>query len=115
MARRPKPISPPPISPPPYPMVFETLSEPFINKHDMEKEPSCSNGIVNVRRYRITVELIDEPIEVIRERILKLWYACDNWHHWSPLKSAAARVGLVLDMRDVGRDRKEKVPRMPHS
>lgn len=106
--RRPKPI---PYAPPPYPRVFETLREPHINEHNIAKEPSCFNGIVNVRRYRITVELIEEPVEVIRERILKLWYTCDNWHHWDPLKRAAAEVGLALDMRDVGRDRKTEARR----
>lgn len=59
----------------------------------------------------ITVELVEEPIEVIRERILKLWRECDNWHHWDLLKSAAAESGLVLSMLDVERDRKTEASR----
>jgi DNA helicase HerA-like ATPase len=61
-----------------------------------QDEPSCFNGNVRVRKYRVTVELIDEPEEVIRERIQKLWDECNNHHHWQPLKNAAKQYGLDL-------------------
>lgn len=64
-----------------------------------QKEPSSFNGDVQVRKYRVTVELIDEPDEVIRERIQKLWDECENHHHWQPLKNEAKKYGLELKHR----------------
>lgn len=64
-----------------------------------QKEPSSFNGNVQVRKYRVTVELIDEPDEVIRERIQKLWDECNNHYHWKPLKNEAKKYGLELKHR----------------
>lgn len=68
-------------------------------------EPSCFNGVVSVRKYRVTVELVDEPDEAIRERIQKLWDECDNSHHWDPLRYAAKEYGLELEF-PAGKNRK---------
>lgn len=68
--------------------------------------PACFNGNVRVRKYRIRIELIDEPNEVIAERIQKLWNECDNHYHWEPLMAAAMKVGLELNSKDFGKDRK---------
>lgn len=62
-----------------------------------QSHPSSFNGWVRVRRYRITIEEIEEPDEVIAARIQELWDTCDNYHHVGPLRSAAARVGLKLE------------------
>ena len=62
-------------------------------------EPSSFNGNVEVRKYRVTVELIDEPDEVICGRIQKLWDECKNHHHWLPLQAAAKKYGLELKQR----------------
>ena len=74
----------------------------------IQDEPSSFNGIVNVHRYRVMVELIEEPNEVIAERIRKLWRECDNLHHRQPLKGAAAKIGVELDSSEYGKDRKQK-------
>lgn len=70
----------------------------------LETKPSCWNGSVSVLRYRVTAELIEEPDEVIRGRIRKLWRECDNFHHWTPLKAMAAKYGLELDHDECGKD-----------
>lgn len=82
-------------------MVVETFREVGSwELGNMQRDhPSCFNGVVSVRKYRVTVEQIDEPVEVIRERIQALWDRCDNHHHYAPLKSAAAAVGLTLSSR----------------
>jgi len=84
---------------PQFPVVFETFNGYITSSMQRfdDKQPSCFNGYVNVRKYRVTIEIVPEPDEVIRERIIKLWRMCDNHHHWTPLKSAAAKVGLKLD------------------
>ena len=62
----------------------------------ISKDPSCFNGIVSVRKYRVTIELIDEPMNVIHARLQKMWDECDNSHHWGPLREAAKEYGLEL-------------------
>lgn len=60
------------------------------------EQPSCFNGIVSYRKYRVTVELIDEPHDVLEARLRKLWEECDNHHNWTPLKNAAKELGVDL-------------------
>lgn len=61
-----------------------------------KKEPSCFNGSVSFRKYKVTIEPIEEPKEVLAERLQKLWDECDNLHHWTPLKNAAREIGYEL-------------------
>ena len=68
-------------------------------------EPSCFNGIVSVKRYRVTVEEIAEPDEVIVARLKKLWEECNNQHHMGPLRAAAKKYGVDLEYKDYGRSR----------
>jgi hypothetical protein len=68
-----------------------------------QKEPSCFNGMVRFKKYRVTVEVIDEPVEVYQDRLQKMWDTCDNHHHWEPLKKAAKSVGLELHHRMGGK------------
>lgn len=95
---------------PQFPVSFETFLRPgFYNRSTLEhKEPSCFNGYVAIRKYRITFEEVDEPIEVLRERILRLWKDCDNPHHRHPLQITANELGLELDYRDYGSNLKPK-------
>lgn len=58
-------------------------------------EPSAFNGFVKVRRYRITVERVSTDDEE-RAAVQRLWEECDNYHHWQPLRDAAARLGFEL-------------------
>jgi hypothetical protein len=92
---------------PQYPMVIETFRD--VGRYEIGQlksaEPSCFNGYVRVTKYRVTVEVVDEPLEVVHERLRKLWRECDNMHHYHPLKNAAARFGLELDPNELGKDR----------
>ena len=54
-------------------------------------EATCFNGNVNVRKYKVTIELVEEPNDVIIERLQKLWDECDNYHHWTPLRIEAKK------------------------
>ncbi len=81
-----------------YPKVIET----FRPVGDWEltnmksSGPSTFNGIVQFRKYRVTVELIDEPVEVLQERLEKLWLECDNHHQWTPIQNAAKSIGYTF-------------------
>lgn len=61
-----------------------------------QKEPSSFNGQVNVIRYKVTIEQVEEPKEVYQERLQKLWDECDNHHHWQPLRNKAKQLGVEL-------------------
>jgi len=89
-----------------FPIVFDTFNSFVTNSMQRyeSKEPSCFNGIVDVIKYKVTIEIVPEPDEVIRERLLKLWRMCDNHHHWEPLRAAADKVGLELDYKESGID-----------
>lgn len=58
--------------------------------------PSCFNGIVRFRKYKVTIEEIIEPNEVLAERIQKLWDESTNYHHAEPLRRAAISIGYEL-------------------
>lgn len=58
--------------------------------------PSSFNSMARVRKYRVTVELVDEPIETIRARIVDLWERCVNHHEWDSIRTEAARYDLDL-------------------
>ena len=78
--------------------VFETFKkiDGYRKTQLIRDQPTCFNGDVSVRKYKVTIALVDEPIEVIRERIQKMWDECDNSHHWEPLRKEAAKFGLSL-------------------
>lgn len=94
----------------PYPRVYETFSDTTYNMRQYEgaARPSCWNREVNIRRYRITVELVDEPKEVLVERLRKIWRSTDNHHHRDPLRTEAKRLGVELDSNEFGADMKRK-------
>ena len=69
-----------------------------------QKEPSCFNGSVSVVRYRVTIEVIKEPVEVLQERVRKLWRETKNMHHVGPLQNEAAKLGIELDWKERGQD-----------
>lgn len=68
----------------------------YIRRLAVQPEPFVFNGEVRVRRYRITVEEIESPVEVLAERIQALWDEADNHHHWTPLRNAAKEIGYEL-------------------
>lgn len=97
MPRKPKPQPKPPE--PKFPRTYETYGDPryAVERHH-RAAPSAFNGCVEIRRYRITVELIDEPVEVLRERLKKLWREIERNHHlWHPMWDAGAKLGMTRE------------------
>ncbi len=89
-------------------MEFETFRK--FGNYDVtsytQKEPSCFNGNVNIHKYKITVEVIAEPIEVLEQRLQKLWDECNNSHNVEPLRNAAKEIGYVFPNNSYGTKRK---------
>ena len=55
-------------------MTFETYRpiEQYAINNIKQDYPSCFNGMVRVKRYKVTIEGIEEPKEVLCERLEKL-------------------------------------------
>jgi hypothetical protein len=77
---------------------FETFKKigPFEQSNLLKKNATCFNGMVNIHKYKVTIEQIEEPKEVLAERLQKLWDECDNSRNWTPLKEAAKEIGYEL-------------------
>lgn len=79
-----------------------TVIETYKNLHtyDLERfkqaQVSCFNGEVSYRRYKVTIELIEEPVEVLKQRLQALWEVSDNMHHAAALQNAAKEIGITL-------------------
>jgi hypothetical protein len=90
-------------------VVFETFREPsewWVSQLEGAK-PNAMNGRVQVQRYRITVELIDDP-DGDAERLQKLWDECSNSHHFGPLRKEAQRLGVTFKPNSLGRKARER-------
>ncbi len=74
---------------------FRKLEGYWLNQL-INDNPSCFNGEVSVEKYRITIEKIEEPKEVYKKRLQKLWDECSNYQNWKPLEIAAKRLGVEL-------------------
>lgn len=77
---------------------FETFRK--LSSYDISNikkdEPSSFNGNIEFRKYKVTVEPVDESFEILSERLQTMWDKCDNFHHWNPLNSAAKSIGYEL-------------------
>lgn len=63
----------------------------------LNQEPSVFNGEVRVERYRITIERIDEPAEVMKERLQQLLAQPGHIDKNKHVRREAQRLGIVLD------------------
>lgn len=83
-----------------YPLVVEVYGEPYIpHVFDRLQPPKeATNAIIRIERYRVTVERIEEPVEVLRDRLKKLWRTDErNSHHWDAFQHEAIRLGMCTD------------------
>jgi len=92
-----KSVLPPPVGPV-FPRSFETFRKIGVFEEGQlrQEEPSVWNGNVSVVKYRVTVEIVEEPIEEIHARIQKLHNESTNPHHLMPLKQAATKFGYTI-------------------
>ena len=78
--------------------IFETFNvfSDYQLRNMQQDKPSCFNGFVRVKKYKVIIEEIEESKEIIVARLQKLWDECANWHHHVPLKNAAKKIGYEL-------------------
>lgn len=60
-------------------------------------EPTIFNGEVSVKRYRVTVEEIVEPKEVLKERLQMLLKQGGHLGNAQAIRAEAKRLGIELD------------------
>lgn len=94
-----------------YPEFEKTEVDTFLSPHTIVKDcelsamPTVHNGILNFRRYQVTIELIDESHEVLVERLEYLWATCLNMANAETLRNAAKALDLQLT-GDWGREKR---------
>lgn len=78
--------------------IIETFRNPdgyWLNQIKQD-EVSSFNGIIDIEKYRVTVEKIEEPIEILQQRIQYLWDVCDNHHYVKPIRDIAKKLNYEL-------------------
>lgn len=79
------------------PVKFETFGNPEKQiKRLLISEPSCFNGLVRVERYRVTVERIEEPEEVLTARLQELLALPGHIDKNNHVRRAAKKLGIKL-------------------
>ena len=79
-------------------VVFETFGDPEEQiKRLLVEAPAAFNGIVRVERYRVTVERIDEPEDVLKARFCELLEQKGHIDKNKQVRKAAAKLGIKLN------------------
>lgn len=81
-------------------MEFETYQPSTIRPNGITN-PKVFNGFCLVRKYKVTVEEIKEPDEVITERLLDLWnrrveLKINHSSNVSAMRKEANKLGIEL-------------------
>ena len=80
--------TPPPAKVVEYPKVFDHFGEPGWAIRNLGNEPRVMNGVVDVERYTIRIEKVDEPEDVVIARLKRVWRTSErNTHTWDPVRS----------------------------
>ncbi len=79
---------------------FETFKD--FDKYDIGElkwyRPSCRNGDIHITKYRITIEVVEEPDEVIMDRIRRLWKETTNSYEREELLAVAQGYGIADEL-----------------
>ncbi len=80
------------------PVEIETYQSPssVAKELSLSDMPSVSNGILRFRKYRVKIELIEEPVEILHDRLLYLWDKCTNANDAERLRSVADALDFKL-------------------
>ena len=83
---------------PPPTATIVTFMDPrgYALENLVRKTPYCNENAVHVLRYRVSVEVIHEPLEVIHERLEELWATCDNYHRYGILEKTAQQFNYTF-------------------
>jgi len=89
---------------------FETFSR--VGSYDVsrmtESKPFCFNGVVRFKKLKVTIEEVEEPIEVYQERLQNLWDESTNYHDYKPLNDAAESIGYKFKNEKGSKNKKNQ-------
>jgi hypothetical protein len=113
---RPAPAPPPP---PPAKLVHEGFYEyqtpdPSAERLRLSDCPRVGNFSVDVYRYRVTVERMEEPRDVLIARLVELYRGTTNHHDHEKLRGEAFRR-FGVDLREVVKAAPPPAPPAPGS
>lgn len=62
-----------------------------------DEVPTPMNGKIVIRKVRVTVEPVEEPIEVLQARLVDLWETTPHNMHLTPaFEAEATKLGVTL-------------------
>lgn len=77
--------------------------------HNRSK-PSAFNSMVNIKKFKITVEEISETPEILKKRLQDLYNKEDNWHNKEALNQYSKRMfGVIVNDLDKNFSEVEKI------
>lgn len=56
------------------------------------QEPNVINGSIYIKKYKITIEEISEPLDILKERLKDLYKKETNWHNKESLDRYSIRL-----------------------
>jgi len=77
---------------------FETFQPATVQPNSI-LEPSCFNGYCLIRKYRVTIEEMEESPELLEARLRKLWKNTRNRHmsNREAMRKEAKKLGINLE------------------
>lgn len=79
------------------PESFEMYGRPNLGFYlSRESKPDSFNGEVSLERYRVTVEKIEEPLEVLQERLRQIYAEVKGTRRADACLAAAKELGVDL-------------------
>lgn len=99
--------TPPPEPPTRYELETFRRVGPYLLMTLDQPEPDCFNGMVMFRKWKVTMEMVDEPADVLYARLLKIWRKSRNHHDVQPLQQEARKLGMELPYDQRGADYKK--------
>ena len=75
---------------------FKDITEYDVDNLKWYSTPYCFNETISIRKRKVTIEIIDEPREVLIERVQGMWDECDNIHYRPLIKAEAKKLNYVL-------------------
>jgi hypothetical protein len=87
----------------PFPIEFETFMP--ICAYELGSlrwdNPSSFNGMTRVRKYRVRIEAIEEPDEVIIDRLITLYKTVETYRDRDHIMNYAEGCGFNIDWKAV--------------
>ena len=74
--------------------IIISFIKPYIEVAD---KPASFNSFVRIRKYKITIEEIEESVEILQKRLEDLWKKETNFHQYQPLQNEAKKLNYIFE------------------